>query len=71
MVVAPNEEALHEIITDEDFDVDFDYENSIKESRPYLIYTIRRRWKGVPLSQAASFKDDNEMQQALEYQEIG
>lgn len=71
VVVAPNEEALHEITTDVDVDVDFDYDNSIKVSRPYPIYTIRRMWKGVPLPQAASFNDDNEMQQALESQEIG
>lgn len=62
---------LHEITTDVDFDVDFDYDNSTKESYPYLVYTIRRMWKGIPLSQASSYKDDNEMLEALESQEIG
>ena len=71
VVVAPNEDALQEIITDVDFDVDFDYDSDSKESHPYLVYTIRRMWKGVPLSQAASFKDDNEMLAALESQKIG
>lgn len=71
VVVAPNEEALQDICADVDFDVDFDYDSDSKESHPYLFYTIRRMWKGVPLSQAASYKDDNEMLEALELQEIG
>ena len=71
VVVAPNEDALQEIIADVDFDVDFDYDSDSKESHPYLVYTIRRMWKGVPLSQAASYKDDNEMLEALELQKIG
>ena len=54
-----------------EFDVDFDYDSDSKESHPYLVHTLRRMWKGVPLSQAASFKDDNEMHEALESQEIG
>lgn len=71
VVVAPNEEALQDICADVDFDVDFDYDSDSKESHPYLFYTICRMWKGVPLSQAASYKDDNEMLEALELQEIG
>lgn len=71
VVVAPNEEALHEIITDVDFDVDFDYDNFTKESRPYLVCAIRRMWKGIPMSQAASYKDDHEMNEAIGSQEIG
>lgn len=71
VVVAPNEETLQDICADVDFDVDFDYDSDSKESYPYLFYTIRRMWKGVPLSQAASYKDDNEMLEALELQEIG
>ena len=71
VVVAPNEEALLDLSADVDFDVDFDYDSDSKESHPYLVHTLRRIWKGIPLSQAASFKDDNEMHEALESQEIG
>lgn len=71
VVVAPNEEALHEITMDVDVDVEFDYDNFTKESYPYSVYTVRRIWKGIPLSQAASFKDDNEMLQVIENQKIG
>lgn len=71
IVVAPNEDALHEITMDVDMDVEFDYDNYSKEARPYPVYTIRRIWKGIPLSQAGSFKDDNEMRQALDNQKIG
>ena len=71
IVVAPNEEALHEITMDVDVDVEFDYDNFTKESYPYPVYTVRRIWKGIPLSQAASFKDDNEMHQTIESQKIG
>ena len=71
MVIAPDEMALHNIVMDEDIDMDFDYDHSTRTAFPYLVYTFRRIWKGIPLSQAATFKDDNEMQQALESQEIG
>lgn len=71
VVVAPNEEALLDLSADVEFDVDFDYDSDSKESHPYLVHTLRRIWKGIPLSQAASFKDDNEMHEALETQEIG
>lgn len=71
VVVAPNEEALLDLSADVEFDVDFDYDSDSKESHPYLVHTLRRIWKGIPLSQAASFKDDNEMHEALESQEIG
>lgn len=71
VVIAPNDEALHRITKDVDTDVDFNYESDIKKSIPYLTYTLCRKWKGIPLSQAASFKNDNEMQQAIDSQKIG
>ena len=60
-----------DVDVDVDVDVEFDYDNFTKESYPYPVYTVRRIWKGIPLSQAASFKDDNEMHQAIESQKIG
>lgn len=71
IVIAPTENSLHNIIMDVDVDVEFDYDNFTKEAFPYPVYTIRRKWKGIPLSQAASFHDDNELEQALAEQEIG
>lgn len=71
IVIAPNETNLREIIEDVDWDVEFDYDHSTKLAYPYISYTIRRKWKGVPLSQAASFKDDNELEQLLTEQHIG
>lgn len=71
IVVAPTQDELDQIIMDVDIDVEFDYDSYTKESYPYPVYTIRRMWKGVPLSQAASFKDDNELRQVVDSQEIG
>jgi len=71
IVVAPTQDELDQIIMDVDVDVEFDYDSFTKESYPYPVYTIRRMWKGVPLSQAASFKDDNELRQVVDSQEIG
>ena len=71
IVVAPTQDELEQIIMDVDIDVEFDYDSYTKESYPYPVYTIRRMWKGVPLSQAASFKDDNELRQVIDSQEIG
>ena len=71
IVIAPTQEALDEITTDLDVDVEFAYDHSTKEAYPYPVYTIRRAWKGVPLSQAASYKDDNELQQIVADQKIG
>ena len=71
VVITPSQDALESIALDVDVDVEFDYDNFTKESFPYPVYTIRRIWKGIPLSQASSFKDDNEMQQAIDLQQIG
>lgn len=71
IVIAPTEEELEKIVSDVDVDVRFDYDNSTKEAYPYPVYTIRRIWKGIPLSQAASFRDDNELQQVVDRQQIG
>lgn len=71
IVIAPDEEHLNEIIQDVDIDVDFDYDHSTKQSFPLLRYTIRRKWRGVPLSQASSFKDDNRLEQVVSDQHIG
>lgn len=71
IVIAPSPEELEKIAMDTDFDVVFDYDSCTKESYPYPVYTIRRMWKGIPLSQAASFKDDNEIKKMVDSQEIG
>lgn len=71
IVIAPTDVDLQKIVEKEDFDVEFDYDHSTRQSIPYLVHTIRRKWKGVPLSKAGSFKDDNEMEQSLANQFIG
>ena len=71
IVIAPNETALNEIVNDIDVDVGFNYDHSTRQSYPYPVYTIKRMWKGIPLSKAATFKDDNEIEQAMDNQYIG
>ena len=71
VVVGPDENVLNKIILDEEIDVEYDYDHSTRIAYPYLQYTFRRTWKGIPLCHATSFKDDNEIQQALVSQEIG
>lgn len=71
IIIAPTQDELEKIIMDVDIDVAFDYDNCTKQSYPYPVYTIRRVWKGIPLSQAAAFKDDYEVQQMIDSQKIG
>lgn len=71
MVIAPTEEELSNIIEDIDVDIDFEYDHCTRKSFPYQVYTIKRKWKGIPLSQAETFSDDNKIQDFLEIQKIG
>ena len=71
IVVAPTEEELSNIIEDIDVDVEFEYDHCTREAFPYQVCTIKRKWKGIPLSQAETFSDDNKIQDFLEIQKIG
>lgn len=49
IVIAPDKESLIRMTSEEDFDVEFEYEHEVRQSFPYLKYKAIRNWIGFSI----------------------
>jgi len=72
IVITPTQKELKELITDYDFDVEFNYEHEIRSAIPSLVYYPKREFKGISLEeiQQTKYTSDRDISKEMDKQII-